>query len=558
MSNIEEHFRKLYARFGLDQNTSVQVNSIAGIFNCSVRNARIVLQRMHDERWIDWQPQRGRGKHSNLRLLNAPDRLINQHIEERMALLDNGEAIKFIGNEKQALNRIIQYRFGVQENNSQKRVRIPFYRDIDILNPLHPLRRTERHLIRQCLSGLTHYDTAQGKIVPDIAHYWTHNEQATRWVFYIKPTAYFSDGTPMTAPLMARCLNAAIQSPWFSDLFSNLSKIYDEDIYRLVIETSVPMKRLDCLLATQPALIFDLHEGQMRCSGPFCIQRHQGSYLTLRRNEYYHQARPMLNEINIFTWVPENISMNFIPILHGELSTDTRPLRERKLENGSCFIVTDSNGIFASEEGRRFLNQIIQPMALLNRSQLPEEYGSALSIAQGLLPAWNHRRVDFGNITAPFISRRQVTIATYGQPELVELAQAIASIVGDYYYQCTVRVYSFEEFAMQKLEPADIWLTNFMLETLTIPAVLDWLTSTSTFNHLPPHESQLRQQMIVQLLNESDDSAREHIAEYFHQLTHQRWVIPLFHHWIEYAGENSFTWRDLSMLGWPDFSQLWL
>ncbi len=81
-------------------------------------------------------------------------------------------------------------------------------------------------------------------------------------------------------------------------------------------------------------------------------------------------------------------------------------------------------------------------------------------------------------------------------------AAQFSLIVGDYYYQCTVRVYSFEEFAMQKLEPADIWLTNFMLETLTIPAVIDWLTSTSTFNHLPPHESQLRQQMIVPLLND--------------------------------------------------------
>lgn len=558
MSNIEEHFRKLYARFGLDQNTSVQVQYIADIFNCSVRNARIVLQRMHEEKLIEWQPNRGRGKQSNLRLINAPDKLLNQNIEERIALLDSEDAIKFIGNEKQALNRIIQYRFGTQENNSQKRVRIPFYRNIDNLNPLHPLRRTERHLMRQCLSGLTRFDNIQNKIVPDIAHYWTHNEQATRWVFYIKPTAYLSDGAPLTAPLIARCLKASTQSPWFTDLFNNVTNIYDEDIYRLVIETSTAVKRLDCLLATQPALIFDHKDGEIRCSGPFSIQRHQGSYLTLRRNEYYHQARPMLNEINIFTWIPENISMNFIPIFHGELATDTRPLRERKLEQGSCFFVIDSDGIFASDDGRRFLNQIIQPMTLLNRSNLPEEYGSALSIAQGLLPEWNHRRVDFGNITAPFINRRQVTIATYGQPELIELAKALASVLEDYHFQCNVRISSFEEFAMQKNEPADIWLTNFMLETLTIPAVLGWLASTSAFRHLPKSEINLRQSMILQLLNESDGGAREHIAEYFHQLTHQRWIIPLFHHWMEFAGENSFTWRDLSMLGWPDFSQLWL
>lgn len=558
MANIEDHFRKLYARYGVGQDMPVQVQQIAELFDCSIRNARITLTRMQQENWIEWQPQRGRGKQSILRLLIAPDTLINQNIEQMIAHFDYGNVLKFIGNEKQALNRIIQYRFGAQENNSETRVRIPYYRDIDRLNPLHPLRRTERHLVRQCLSGLTRYDGVQGKIVPDIAHYWTHNEQATRWEFYIKSTAHFSDGERLSAPLLARCLNAASQSPWFAALFSDLSAIYAADEYRLVVETSVSMNRLDCLLATQAALIFDQRDSEMRCSGPFRIQRHQGNFLTLHRNEHYHQARPMLNEINIFTWAPESISMSFIPVLHGEQALDTRPLSERQLEKGSCFVLVDNEGLFADDVGRRFLNHVLQPMALLDRTNLPQEYASILSIAQGLLPEWNHRRVDFGNIPLPFTAHRQVSIATFGQPELVELAQAMADILRGHHFQCTVHVYTFEEFTMGNAQSADIWLTNFMLDTLSSPAFLDWLASSPVFRHLPEKAQQDHRALIQHILNEADDVAHQRINEHFHQLTHQRWIIPLLHHWMEFANENSFTWRDLSTLGWPDFSQLWL
>ena len=91
--------------------------------------------------------------------------------------------LRFIGNDKYLLDRLSLWRFGVQDKSSETRVRIPYYRNLDQLNPLVPLRRTERHLLRQCLSGLTRYDAVQGKIVPDIAHYWAHNEDFTRWKF---------------------------------------------------------------------------------------------------------------------------------------------------------------------------------------------------------------------------------------------------------------------------------------------------------------------------------------------------------------------------------------
>ena len=61
MSIFEAHFRRLHARYGVDQTHELQMQEIAAIFGCSVRNCRIALKKMHQEKWLDWQPQRGRG-----------------------------------------------------------------------------------------------------------------------------------------------------------------------------------------------------------------------------------------------------------------------------------------------------------------------------------------------------------------------------------------------------------------------------------------------------------------------------------------------------------------
>ncbi|EDL1534183.1 SgrR family transcriptional regulator, partial [Salmonella enterica subsp. enterica serovar Typhimurium] len=216
MSIFEAHFRRLHARYGAGQTHELQMQEIAAIFGCSVRNCRIALKKMHQEKWLDWQPQRGRGKRSRLHLLTSPEKLFSQNVNKLLEKQDYGNVLRFIGNDKYLLDRLSLWRFGVQDKSSETRVRIPYYRNLDPLNPLVPLRRTERHLLRQCLSGLTRYDAVQGRIVPDIAHYWTHNEDFTRWEFWLKSTARFADGCELDASAVQRCLLAASQSPQFA------------------------------------------------------------------------------------------------------------------------------------------------------------------------------------------------------------------------------------------------------------------------------------------------------------------------------------------------------
>ncbi|NRE87658.1 SgrR family transcriptional regulator [Klebsiella michiganensis] len=463
MSIFEAHFRRLHARYGAGQTHELQMQEIAAIFGCSVRNCRIALKKMHQEKWLDWQPQRGRGKRSRLHLLTSPEKLFSQNVNKLLEKQDYGNVLRFIGNDKYLLDRLSLWRFGVQDKSSETRVRIPYYRNLDPLNPLVLLRRTERHLLRQCLSGLTRYDAVQGRIVPDIAHYWTHNEDFTRWEFWLKSTARFADGSELDACAVQRCLLAASQSPQFAPLFS-------------------PIKTI----------------------------------------------------------------------------TADRPLNERSLEQGCCFVLPDGDGAFADEAGRRFINYLLQPVELLSQTQLPDEYARILSVAQGMLPQWNHRPVDFGGITAPFTLRQPVIISTFQQPELVELAGAIRRLLERWHIRAEIRIDTFDSFNSQPRPLADIWLSNFMLDTLSVPAFLEWLASTTLFTRLPEAQRRNLNTLLPTILNSDDKKVFATIAAFFHEMTHQRYVIPLLHHWMEFATEKSFTWRDLNTLGWPDFSQLWL
>lgn len=557
MTILESYFRKLYARYGVNQSAHVQMAELSDLFGCSVRNTRNMLNRMRENEWLVWQAKRGRGNSSSLRLLVTPNTLFNQSVNELLTSQDVGKVLKFIGTEKHLLERIIQYKFGASGEGSETKVRIPYYRNLDVLNPLTPLRRTERHLLRQCLSGLTRYDPVRMEIVPDLAHYWSHDETYTRWEIFLKPTAMFSDGTAVKSHDVKKCLELARNAPWFISLFQVIRDIEVAGDYRITISTHTPVKHMDFLLATQPALIFDWHNDTMRCTGPFAIASSEEGFLTLRRNSHYHLARPMLSEIDIFTWAPPRISMSFIPILHDEETNGEETLKERKLEHGCCFLLVDSKGAFASPEGRKFINKTLQPVEILDNSELPEEYGSILSLAQGMLPEWNHKCVDFGALASPYVANRQIVIATYQQPELVKLSHAMAMILKRHNYSVDVRVLLFSAFSTTQTSGADLWLTNFMVDNLSPHSFLDWLSPDPVFKKLPEQHGEAYQQLQSDLMNVDIADSKACIEAFFSTLTSQRWLVPLFHHWLELKSEKSFSWRDLNTLGWPDFSQLW-
>ncbi|EYI91481.1 amino acid permease, partial [Salmonella enterica] len=75
----------------------------------------------------------------------------------------------------------------------------------------------------------------------------------------------------MRNPSMAG-LMVKMMGPWGEIIIA--AAITADAPWHLVIETHHPVRRLDCLLATQPTMLFDYQHGHIRCTGAFHLQEH--------------------------------------------------------------------------------------------------------------------------------------------------------------------------------------------------------------------------------------------------------------------------------------------
>ncbi|WP_455810495.1 SgrR family transcriptional regulator [Pseudomonas graminis] len=558
MAALGEHFQRLYMLYAAHDVAHLQVDEVAHALSSTPRNARILLSRMRESGWIDWQPQRGRGKRSSLRFLITPQALQQHNLSDLLEHSQFDKALKMVGGSSPKIKDLIRDNFGTFITNDEVQLKIPYYRAIDGLNPLLPQRRTERHLIRQCFSGLTRYDPFQRAVVPDLAHYWLHNDSFTQWQFFLRKNLHFSDGSKINAEEVRRCLEHARHSAQFRGLFADISEISLDGELKLSFLLQRPLENFPGLLSVLAARLFKTRNGQWLCSGPFCISEHSDTVLCLRRNSYYHQSRPMIDEVNVYRFDTQELNMSFITLLHTHQAESINKPTERKLEQGGCFLLIDSEGHCADMHWRRFLNEVLQPLDILRRSQLTPNYSTALAYATGMLPDWNHRIIDYGQPNPSFGNNRPLVLATFEQPELSELARGIVAILQQHGISCQIKQVSWLEFMSGKVEGADLWLSNFMIDFDDIYSALSWMIPDPVLKRLPQEMTQSLHLLIQQYSQHENERFMPAIARWFMRITQQRWLLPLFHHWLDYESDSAFTWRDLSTLGWPDFSQLWI
>lgn len=167
---LRKQFEKLYGHYHLSSE-GVQIDDIADLLCCTRRNTRMVLKKMSEEKWIDWIPAVGRGKSSVLEFLSTPDTvylsLARRNIEE--GKLD--VALDILDGNQDALLDLIHKVLGVSHEKGKQVVKLPYYRQLNLLKPSLAIRRSEQHLMQQIFNGLTQWNK-NGEVEADIAHHW--------------------------------------------------------------------------------------------------------------------------------------------------------------------------------------------------------------------------------------------------------------------------------------------------------------------------------------------------------------------------------------------------
>lgn len=73
-------------------------------------------------------------------------------------------------------------------------LRIPYYRELEPLNPMNATGRAEQHLIYTLHAGLTRFNTGDPLPKPDLAHHWQISADGLTWQFFLRSQLRWHNG----------------------------------------------------------------------------------------------------------------------------------------------------------------------------------------------------------------------------------------------------------------------------------------------------------------------------------------------------------------------------
>lgn len=121
---LRVQFETLFEHFH-GENVDTQIDEITDVLFCTRRNARIVLNKLEEQGWIEWHPAAGRGKSSQLVFKRSrsdvSENLARRYLEEGKV----GAALSVLDQDAAKLTQVIQNYLGLQQQEGLQVVRLP-------------------------------------------------------------------------------------------------------------------------------------------------------------------------------------------------------------------------------------------------------------------------------------------------------------------------------------------------------------------------------------------------------------------------------------------------
>lgn len=540
------------------QDTETQLEDVTDILCCTRRNARIVLNKMEEEGWIEWHPAAGRGKLSRLNFKRSrsdvSENLARRYLDEGKI----GQALGVLENDAAKLTQVIQSYLGVQHSEGMPVVRLPYYRPLSMLNPAKSMRRSEQHIARQVFSGLTRFDENED-IRPDLAHSW-EALSSHHWRFYLRPGVRFHNGELLTTDIV-------VDSLWrlrTLKLFSHLESVSSPGDWVVDIYLQKADQHLPLWLAETSAKItlpessrtddFDLLPVG---TGPYRVVLNDDKRLVLQAYDGYFGFRPLLDRVEV--WVIDEVHSSLVfpsltnPIKSGRKTSFTEDV---ELDPGCTYLLLNrKQGVAAQDEWADYLCNKLSTLNLMR--MLPEESIVEMGLlpAHGLKPGWYHRPLT-NSIAVPLCGQT-IRIAYHARhPMFPLLANAIEKLLHD----DGLKV-EFVRYEQSVVEPdsINIWIKAMGIANHRDDALAGWLLNDSDIEIMSQHDDfSYWHELIDEWREESDQPFPG--REIGKSLIEKRQLVPLFHCWLGVSKDQCGALQNAkcNALGWFDFSQVWI
>ncbi|WGV98116.1 SgrR family transcriptional regulator [Vibrio sp. YMD68] len=553
---LRVQFETLFKHFkGLD--SGIQLDEITEILFCTRRNARIVLNKMEEEGWIEWKPAPGRGKLSQLNFKRS-----RSDVNETLAkqYLDEGRishALSVLDNDSAKLARVIDGYLGVQHQEGQQVIRLPYYRPLSMLNTNKNMRRSEQHIAQQIFSGLTRLDDADN-LQPDLAHSWEALSNRV-WRFYIRPRVRFHTGVALETDHIIESLLSLKSTP----LFSHIEQVTSPSESIIDVTLSSDDKRLPLLLAESCAKVLlpnhlrtDNFDIMPIGTGPYRVAENNDKRLVLQAFDGYFGFRPLINRVEV--WVIDEVHSSMIfPSLSNPIKPDINNHNEEvKLDPGCTYLLLNRrNGLASSNQWAEYFTHKLHTMNLFR--MLPDKKLVELGVlpAHGLKPGWYHQNRSTSAVTAP--EETTVTIAYHAQhPMFPTLAKTIEKILREDGLKVHMVKYDVD---VPNAEEIDIWVKPMGIANNRDDALVGWLLDYSDIQKMSTDEHFKNWTHLVDAWR-ADDSLPFPGRALGKSLAEHMQLIPLFHCWLGVSQDQCGSLQNVkcNALGWFDFSRAWV
>ncbi|MVP00286.1 ABC transporter substrate-binding protein [Paenibacillus lutrae] len=311
--------RKSYASVPQGQPVRISLEQMAEHLHCTVRNVKLIIRKMQEAEWIDWQPGRGRGNKSQLIFHFTLEEMLMKQVTDLAEKEQFQQAVQWIDSytdspvlKENLLNLVSRY-FGYQPNRDgdEDILRLPIQKIYSTFDPAALLYAHDVHASRQIFDTLVRYDRTKHEFTPSLAHYWETDESSTLWTFYLRKGIFFHHGRELEAAdvrfSLERLGDPSVFSPqrWILDSIEEIRVLHRRSFQIRLNQLNVLL--LHCLSSPVAAVLprelceadetafFDAPVG----TGPFRIEIKQGQGYALRANERYFMGRPFLDKVEL-------------------------------------------------------------------------------------------------------------------------------------------------------------------------------------------------------------------------------------------------------------------
>ncbi|AJS60580.1 ABC transporter substrate-binding protein [Paenibacillus sp. IHBB 10380] len=557
---LHTQFLRLYSHYGSSEEIAITLDELAITFTCTHRNALTIINKMVQNGWILWFPQRGRGRRSKLQFLIQPEEIAVESMMQAINRHDIKEAIGQIRVHSRSSSMqdrlqgwMLSYFGHHSEMKRDKQIdtlRIPIRQQLHTVDPLYMNLLAESFVSSHVFDGLVRRENNSNEIVPNIAHAWEVDDRRTMWTFFLRKEVLFHNGSIMTAEDVVYTFQRLIETSrrtLYSFIFKQIESIRAINATTVCITLKEPNELFLSFLCTSRATIVPRGLDQLTeasfgtkpiGTGPFKVTEMNDTVCVLEVFPHYFQGRAHLDRVEILQipWGNEPETTD-----QGEQTSPFHVILSPSSAEGQSW-----SQIHSEASVRKFVTCNTQKTGPLSDPVVRAHILSCLSPDE-VDDVNFHREADIMNLGP-------IQIATI--PQYRKDAKYIAARLQSFGYECKVVSSSPEEFKGSIRLESDLIVFSLFRDQDEQLRLFDLYQTMSA--HVEPHTRVDIMKSLDSVSRESEPLARARLFKTIEaRLIQEHQLHILYEKKVQTAYLPSVRGVTFNSQGWVDLRHIW-